>query len=240
MYKRTKKNLKGKPNSSGKSDTQGSRFQVLASETEETHITNGQTEAASTDSNVDKIWKPIQVKSTMRKKQNGIESSKQQEKTTSSPANPKIKDKGKSLVGPPILSTTPNHTRSCAASDTPANAMNRAVKKPVRQRKPLKEITNGVSVKPFAIPITEDILIKDLKNTTLPASQLIFPKAPDLRSSMQSSLSQKANDGELGDANSGKPANQMANENTSLPEIDSSMVVSDDVSPLGDDMVTSC
>lgn len=57
---------------------------------------------------------------------------------------------------------------------------------------------------------------------------------------MQSSLSQKANDGELGDVNSEKTATQMANENTSLPEIDSSMVVSDDVSPLGDDMVTSC
>ncbi|KAK9906138.1 hypothetical protein M0R45_002844 [Rubus argutus] len=199
VYKRTRKNLKGKPNSSGKSDTQGSRFQVLANETEETHITNGQSEAADIDSNVGKIWKPVPVKPTLRKKQSGTESAKQQEKTTSSPANPKIIDKGKSTVGPPILSTTPNHTGGCAASDTPANVTNRTVRKPARQRKPLKEITNGVVVKSFAIPITEDFLIKDLKKTTLPASQLIFPKAPDPGSSMQSSLPQKANDGELGD-----------------------------------------
>ncbi|KAK9921204.1 hypothetical protein M0R45_029724 [Rubus argutus] len=68
VYKRNRKNLKGKLNSSGKNDTQGSRFQVLADEIEETHTVNGQMETVGTGSSLGKVWKKVQDKSTGKKK----------------------------------------------------------------------------------------------------------------------------------------------------------------------------
>ncbi|KAK9941001.1 hypothetical protein M0R45_017632 [Rubus argutus] len=103
VYKRNRKNLKGKLNSSGKNDTQGSRFQVLADEIEETHTVNGQMETVGTGSSLGKVWKKVQDKSTGKKKQDGIESDRQPEKTTATMANSKTKTKGKTISGSPIL-----------------------------------------------------------------------------------------------------------------------------------------
>jgi hypothetical protein len=239
VYKRNRKNLKGKLNLSGKNDTQGSRFQVLADETEGQHTVNGQTEAAGTSSSLGKIWKKVQDKSTGKKKQDGIESDRQQEKNSVPMANSKTKAKGKTIAGSPIPSTM-SSLQAGTNTDPDPKLLIRTLKKPVRQRKALKEITNGVAVKTFAIPSTDPSLTTFLKKPDPYVKSLLLPNVTESSSSLVTSMVHNEIGEEIRDASFGITDVIMETESTTPVEDVSNENMSEVASSLGEAMVTYC
>lgn len=174
-----------------------------------------------------------------KKKQDGIESDRQQEKNSVPMANSKTKAKGKTIAGSPIPSTI-SALQDGNSTDPDPRLLIRTLKKPVRQWKALKEITNGVAVKTFAIPSTDPSLTTFLKKPDPSVKSLLLPNVNESSSSLVTSMVHNEIGEEVRDVSLGITDVIMETESTTPFEDVSNENMSEVASSLGEVMVTYC
>nr|XP_011457337.1 PREDICTED: uncharacterized protein LOC105349398 [Fragaria vesca subsp. vesca] len=182
--KKKKSDMKSEYSGSGKVDNQGSRFQVLANDNEDSS-TPAELEATTSIPANSKTWRPVQEKSSLKKnyakneqKSQSILNMKLSDMKLSS--NSKGKNKSKTITAEQSAhEISATRDEQATQADEPSQTKGKTVKKAARQRKVLKDVKNGVSIRPFVIqsqtpPQPLSVIPNPSTSTTTSP-----PKAPD-------------------------------------------------------------